>query len=66
MTFELIIHHQEIKPYTICSNGVSGLTLTVRSTLFPSAFVRENASIQDVIENIEDYELKVGTNSVYI
>ena len=60
-----LIQHQGIGPCKVCSNDDLRLTLTyftARSTLLPNAFVWENDSVQDFIETIEVYELKVGTN----
>ena len=66
ITFELGIQHWGLGPYKVCSNNDPGLAVTyftARSNLLPAVFVWEYAYILDVIETIEVYELKVGTNS---
>ena len=56
-TLKLGIQHWGLRPYKVCSNYVSRLTLT----LF-TAFVWENPKTLDFIETVEVYHLKFGTH----
>ena len=63
MTLNVGMQHRALKYYQVCSNDDPGLTstyFTVRSNLFPYAFVWGKGKTLDFSETIEVYDIRVG------
>ena len=63
MTLKVLMQHQVLEYYQICSNDAPGLTLTyfaARSNLVPYAFIWEKVKTMDFSETIVVYDIKVG------
>ena len=62
MTLKVDMQHWVLEYYQICSNNVSGLTLTyfmARSNFVPYAFVWEKGKTMDFSETIVVYDIKL-------
>ena len=63
MTLKFGMQHLVLEYYQVCSNDVSGLTLTyyrTRSNLVPYAFIWEKGKTMDFSETIVVYGVKIG------